>query len=758
MSDAVLFWPLAYLIHSTLLLCAAWVASRWIRHPALLETLWRCAFFGAFVTASLQPMAELWSSIPVPASASPALMLASASARSIARMTPADMQPPSQAVAPVRSMVRAIAETKSHQPAWRWWLPTDVRLALLPAAAGWAVVASLLLLWLAAQWVALVLACGRLRPNSNDAWACSLDELSRRLGLARTPALRVGTRWTSPLIGPRSVVYLPEWCLTQLHGAQREAVLAHELSHLARRDPAWRCASRVAACLGWMQPLNFLALHRLDALAEQACDARAAQAIADRHAVAEALYACARESHGARSESRLQVGMAATRSPLVRRIEQLVGHDSARPARVPSRRAWALLAIAIVSGVCLVPALKVRGGEFRPNQWRQLLADSLPCSQIHVAFRSPDSDVDLWIRGHATLRDDSDELMTGQVTLRETADGVTRRLEVAPGISGSAVRRYDVDGEPHALDSDGQRWVERRWELVVGTLLNPSQRVDRLLQRSGPEGVMQAIEKPADIETQHALIEAWAGRRTLDQQIVQRLITAADRAEPAGDDHDRVLSLRDIARRQHLTAEQQQQFLGALSSRSRDDDSDAALQALLVQLDAHTQPDTIAATAAALRALPSDEARGEALNHAIDAGTATAPELALQVAQAFTSDDAHRELLEHVARRLASMNSGELVLRYADSARHLVSGNDRSNALTALIVAVPLNKDGCLAVLDALQGVDNAGDLTPVLLVLAKHMPNDADIVARYRQVARVLPAYERGQAEQALDTLTQRG
>ena len=618
-------------------------------------------------------------------------------------------------------------------------------------------VAAFLMLWLAAQWIALERACSRLLPNANDAWSRSLEELTRRIGLARTPALRVGTRWKSPLIGSRGVVYLPEWCLAQLHGAQRDAVLAHELSHLARRDSEWRLASRVAACLGWMQPLNVFALRRLDALAEQACDARAARAIADQHAVAEALYACARELHGGRSGSRLQVGMAATRSPIVRRIEQLLRHDAPQPARGPSRRAWALMAIVIVGGVCLLPALKVRGGELSPNQWRQLLADSLPGAEIHVAVRSPDDDVDLWIRGHATLRDDSDELKTGQVTLRETADGVTRRLEVAPGASGAAVRRYQLDGEPHALDADGRRWAERRWQMVVGTLLNPSQRVDRLLQRSGPEGVMQAIEKPVDIGTQHALIEAWAGQRTLDEQIVQRLIEAADRAEPAGDDHDRVLSLRDIARRQHLTQEQRQQFLRALSSRNRDSDSVAALQALLVQLDAQTQSETIAATAAALRALPSDEARREALNHAVDAGTATAPELALQVAPAFTSDHDHRELLEHVARRLASMDNGELVLRYADSARRL-AGNDRRNVLTALIDVVPLHKDGCLAVLDALQGMDNAGDLTPVLVALAKRMPGDADVVARYRQVARVLPAYERGQAEQALDALPQPG
>ena len=111
MNDAVLVWPLAYLIHSTLLLGAAWVASRWIRHPVLLETLWRCAFFGAFVTASLQPLAQLWPTPPAPSIAWPPT--ASATARADGRMTRARVQSPAQAFVPIGPMVRAIAEPTS---------------------------------------------------------------------------------------------------------------------------------------------------------------------------------------------------------------------------------------------------------------------------------------------------------------------------------------------------------------------------------------------------------------------------------------------------------------------------------------------------------------------------------------------------------------------------------------------------------------------------------------------------------------------
>lgn len=749
MNDTLLLWPLAYLVHSTLMLGAVWIASRWIRHAVLLETLWRCAFFGAFLTASLQPLAQL---VPAPRAAPQAAQAAVAPAVELAFL---DAAPRAPAVAPVAPVAPAPAQAApAPQPTWRWWLPPEMRLGLLAALLAWAFVTAAGLLRLVVQWAALVRACARLQPNVDHGWTTSLRELARHYALRRTPALKVGAKWASPLVGPRGVVCLPDWCLAQLHGAQRDAVLAHELAHLSRRDPAWRVASRVAACIGWMQPLNLVALRRLDALAEQACDARAARAVADRAAVAEALYLCAsRLQAGARAPG-LNVGMATARSPLVNRIEALMRHDPARDGRRVPRRAWAIVAVMVAGGACLLPTLKVRGDELRSTQWRDFVADVLPSAgpRTHVMTRSPGDDIDVWIYGPATLRDDSDDLKTGRVSLRETAGGVTRRIDIAVDAAGTATRAYTLDGAPHPLDDEAKQWAEKRWNSVVDTLLNPGQRVDRLLQRGGPELVARTIETPIDIGTQHALIAAYADKRTLDEETVQRLIAAVDRAEPAGDDHDRVLSLRDIALRQHLTPPQRQQVLDALATRASDSDSGGALQAVLVQFDGQTQAETLSAAAAALRALPSDNARRAVLDNALDQNAATAAELALQVSPGFTSEFDHRSLLEHVAKRLGPMNNAEMNQRYADSARRIRSSFERRTALLALIDSTPLNQDGCMAVLNALEGIDSAGDLTPVLLALARRMPSDSGLIARYRQIARVLPTFERGQAEQALD------
>ena len=753
MSDALLLWPLAYLLHSTLLLGAAWIAGRWIRPAVLSEALWRCAVFGAFMTSMLSSFAPFASpSTPIAAS-----MRAVAAAPADARVAPASVQ------APARSATATAAAPATPAPAiagrahaWRWSLPPDARLALLAAALAWSVVALAGLASLLLQWVALRRAWRRLRPNVDGGWTQAAHELAGHYRLRRAPTLKVGARWASPLVGPRGEVGLPDWCLAQLPPAQRDAVLAHELAHLARRDPAWRVASRIAACIGWLQPLNIVALRRLDALAEQVCDARAARAVADRHAVAEALYQCASRLQAGRRAPGLNVGMATARSPLLRRVEQLMRHDPTQERRGGARRGWIVGAVVLVGVACLMPALKVRGGELRSGAWRDILADSLPSTgpRTHVMTRSPGDDIDLWIKGHATLSDDSDALKSGRVTLSETAGGVTRRLEVDADASPTATREYRLDGAPHPFDADARQWYDMRWNMVVGTLLDPRQRVDRLLKRGGPEQVLQAIEKPIDIGTQHALIEAYAGSRSLDPSTVQRLIVAADRAEPGGDDHDRVLSLRDIARRQQLTPEQQREVVTALVPRAGDGDGAAALQAVMVQLDAHTQVETLTATAAAIRALPSDNARREALNMALDAKTPVAVDLALQVTPVFTSDFDHRDLLEHVARRLAGTDKEEQIERFAESARALRSPFDRRTALLALIESAPMHTDGCMAVLGALDGLDSAADVTPVLLALAKKMPPDSGLIARYRRIARVLPTFERGQAEQALDAL----
>src|SRR5271154_7291848 len=55
MNDLLILWPLTYLLHSTVLLLAAWAVDQLLHRPRWSECLWRGALLGSLVTASVQP-------------------------------------------------------------------------------------------------------------------------------------------------------------------------------------------------------------------------------------------------------------------------------------------------------------------------------------------------------------------------------------------------------------------------------------------------------------------------------------------------------------------------------------------------------------------------------------------------------------------------------------------------------------------------------------------------------------------------------
>ena len=144
--------------------------------------------------------------------------------------------------------------------------------------------------------------------------------------------------------------------MDSLTPAQREAVLAHELAHLRRRDPLRRWLDQLAARLGWLQPLNRLALRRLDELAEQACDAAAVRATGRAEPLAESLLRCAERLRW-QAPSSLSAAMAARGSPLVARLRLLLEPSTMSTLFSPSRPVrLAVLATLLAVAVALPAA------------------------------------------------------------------------------------------------------------------------------------------------------------------------------------------------------------------------------------------------------------------------------------------------------------------------------------------------------------------------------------------------------------------
>jgi beta-lactamase regulating signal transducer with metallopeptidase domain len=118
--------------------------------------------------------------------------------------------------------------------------------------------------------------------------------MSWRLLHRSRPTELIGVRESGHIASPvtlgiaRPVIVLPadwrEWDATKL-----EAVLAHERSHIRRRDPAVQVLSAIHRALLWYSPLSWFLDRQIVRLAEQASDDAAVAAIRDRASYAEVL-------------------------------------------------------------------------------------------------------------------------------------------------------------------------------------------------------------------------------------------------------------------------------------------------------------------------------------------------------------------------------------------------------------------------------------------------------------------------------------
>jgi biopolymer transport protein ExbD len=130
-------------------------------------------------------------------------------------------------------------------------------------------------------------------------------------------------------------------------------MLAHELAHLERRDPAWLFAAHVVEALFCVQPLVRWVRRRMQDDMEYLCDAWAAERTARPVPLARCLATVAGWLEGERTPA-LAPGMATTDSRLVQRVEALLGGGRPR-GRGAARVATVATGLALVALACVGP-------------------------------------------------------------------------------------------------------------------------------------------------------------------------------------------------------------------------------------------------------------------------------------------------------------------------------------------------------------------------------------------------------------------
>ena len=167
---------------------------------------------------------------------------------------------------------------------------------------------------------------------------------------------RSTSRISSPIaLGVREIC-VPDTALTDLDVEQQRSLLAHELAHLARRDPVWLGVASLMERVFWFQPLNRVASRQIATSAEFLCDDWAVRRTGSGVPLARCLAQVA-EWIQASPLGVPVAGMAEERSLLVSRVSRLL--EGVNPT-TRSRRGLAIAAVSVLA-IMIVVAPGVSG-------------------------------------------------------------------------------------------------------------------------------------------------------------------------------------------------------------------------------------------------------------------------------------------------------------------------------------------------------------------------------------------------------------
>jgi beta-lactamase regulating signal transducer with metallopeptidase domain len=401
----MLAWLGTYIVHGTVLLGGAWLASLVVRSPGVRDALWKTALAGALATSTY-----FVATAPRPAPAP---------APQLTRRLVVPGAPPRQAPA-------FATERGSAVPPWA------------PEAA--------LAIWLAGALAGIARlehgrrrywrAAGARHAVADAEAAATLRRLRAAAGVDRTIYLTAADGLQAPVAVGFAEICLPAAALAALTPPQRESVLAHELGHLARRDPLWKVAVEVASAVFWFQPLLRVARRQMVECAELLCDGFAVRVTGRRRPLVESLGVLA---VAFRPRGVAAAGFGDDGSPLLRRAARVLDATRAPAGPLPAAVRGVLAAAALVGTLAFSPGVAPPPPQARTVAFRALTVERavLDPERTGVARVAPG----------------------GSLRLAEDRGGVRRELTVRRGADGQPAYDYRENGAPKPFDAAARRWL-----------------------------------------------------------------------------------------------------------------------------------------------------------------------------------------------------------------------------------------------------------------------------------------------------------
>jgi beta-lactamase regulating signal transducer with metallopeptidase domain len=337
-------WLATYAIHSSLLLLAAFVASRIIQSEAAREIIWKAALVGPLLTTTVSSLGDYtprlghWTVERTTATSS--LPVTSSSGVTTQSRLEA---PTTIRVQPKSGATKTDAEVKPILMAGTFipWLVIT-----------WALVSLLLIGRLLLHHRRLFQTLRARRAVNEGTLPGMLAELRRKSAVWTPVRLTASPACPSPIALGNSEICIPERFATDLDEEQQRNALAHELAHLKRRDPLWQLGAGMIESVFFFQPLNVVARKELRAAAEYLCDDWAVAQTRSPLALARCLAQIS-SWVGAASVPEGMMAMAEGGSPLIDRIERLAQWQATR--RGPVRMSLMLATIVIAAVATAAP-------------------------------------------------------------------------------------------------------------------------------------------------------------------------------------------------------------------------------------------------------------------------------------------------------------------------------------------------------------------------------------------------------------------
>ncbi len=367
---------LTYLVHSTIVLGIVWAISRYVRNTVTLERMWKWALILPVVTATTQFAYGAGMAFDLPDLTRTGEVLAQLEQRSDEetlaqtpvivpsvglRSAPAELstaESPKAITAEPDDTANRIAinplEPRTHTAATkrRPRLSTIGVILLLLAMVSGLLSLRIGIAWLMTlRWLRRETTRETGTLHGEVASLATKNQITHKINVRRSPegepaALGV-LRWT---------IILPNACLADLSKKDRTALIAHELAHLVRRDPAWLWIGHAACSLLWFQPLNWVAVSKIRGLGEIRSDDWAVAHGVGRLQLARCLAIVAGWRHAGRPRS-VAVAASGTRGGKPRisdRIERLV-ESSEKPIAGWTRLAATAMVCTTVASFALLP-------------------------------------------------------------------------------------------------------------------------------------------------------------------------------------------------------------------------------------------------------------------------------------------------------------------------------------------------------------------------------------------------------------------